>query len=331
MAECAHSLTLACVLDQRGQWLSRRTSSLDRIQAQQSDRFHELLHQLRSPLTALKTFGKLLIKRLPSEDQNQLLVANMLRESDRLKGMLQNFSDVIDLDPDLQQTPNTSQPMAPLGLPAGRDDDRDAPQPLALLPTSISDDPFSLRELLTDLTETAKLLAREGQVNFEYDDIGTLPEVSGDRITLRETIGNVIDNALKYTPAGGRVRIQSAIAVPHCHRQWSELLDPVPGAVEDALLQRSPNSQRPQFQPHVMIHIQDSGLGISTHDLQQLFSRRFRGDKTDSEIPGTGLGLAIARQIIEDNHGGSLEMNSELGKGTEFCIRLPTRLGKLCA
>ncbi|MGD1849483.1 MAG: sensor histidine kinase [Cyanophyceae cyanobacterium] len=309
VAQVVKTLEAGFVLVRREQWLEASFAEREQFYEVQRDRLHDLLHQFKSPLTAIRTFGKLLLKRFQGDEKTTTVAGQVLRESDRLKGMLQNFSDVIDLDPDLQQTPNTSQPMAPLGLPAGRDDDRDEPQPLALLPTSISDDPFSLRELLTDLTETAKLLAREGQVNFEYDDIGTLPEVSGDRITLRETIGNVIDNALKYTPAGGRVRIQTAIAVPHCHRQWSELLDPVPGAVEDALLQRSPNSQRPQFQPHVMIHIQDSGLGISTHDLQQLFSRRFRGDKTDSEIPGTGLGLAIVRDTLEAI-GGAIELFS---------------------
>ncbi|MGD1939486.1 MAG: sensor histidine kinase [Cyanophyceae cyanobacterium] len=311
VAQVVKTLEAGFLLVRRQQWIEASFAEREQFYEVQRDRLHDLLHQFKSPLTAIRTFGKLLLKRFQGDEKTTTVAGQVLRESDRLKGMLQNFSDVIDLDPDRQPTPGSSRPVAPLGLPAApdREEEQDVPQPLALLPTSVSSGPFALGELLADLTETAKLLAREGNIHFEYNPIEALPQVIGDRTTLRETIGNVIDNALKYTPAGGQVRVQTAVAVPHCHRQWSELTNPVPGAVEDALLQRSPNSQRPQFQPHVMIHIKDSGLGISPEDLQQLFSRRFRGDKTNSDIPGTGLGLAIVRDTLEAI-GGAIELFS---------------------
>ena len=115
LEECARSLTLACVLDQRGQWLKTQMSSLDHVQAQQSDRFHELLHQLRSPLTALKTFGKLLTKRLPTEDPNRRLVTNMLRESDRMQELLGYFDDTLQAADDSREETATT---VPLLLPA---------------------------------------------------------------------------------------------------------------------------------------------------------------------------------------------------------------------
>ena len=81
------------------------------------------------------------------------------------------------------------------------------------------------------------------------------------------------------------------------------------GPVEDALLQRASNSKRPQPQLHLILHVQDSGLGIPTPDLLDLFNRRFRGTKTQSNIPGTGLGLAIVRDTLEEL-GGAIELFS---------------------
>ncbi|MEM9771351.1 MAG: HAMP domain-containing sensor histidine kinase [Cyanobacteria bacterium P01_D01_bin.73] len=319
VAQVVKTLEAGFILVRRQQWLESSFAEREQFYEVQRDRLHDLLHQFKSPLTAIRTFGKLLLKRFQGDEKTITVANQVLQQSDRLKGMLKNFSDIIDLDPiDVQSSAGVSRSRMP-ELPAGPDaeivDDAangepvNAPQPLALLPTNESDRPFSLGELLANLVETAQLLAREAQVTLDYRESGPLPDVMGDRAILQETIGNVIDNALKYTPAGGQVRIQTAIAIPRCHRQWSELTDPVPGGVEDALLQRSPNSQRPQLHPHVVVHIQDSGLGISADDLQQLFSRRFRGDKTDSDIPGTGLGLAIVRDTLEAI-GGAIELFS---------------------
>ena len=83
----------------------------------------------------------------------------------------------------------------------------------------------------------------------------------------------------------------------------------MPGAVEDVLLQRSPNSPYPVAGRYVALMVQDSGLGISATDLQQLFARRFRGDKGNSEIPGTGLGLAIVRDTLAAL-GGAIDVFS---------------------
>ena len=313
VAEVVNTLVAGFTLVKRQNWLEASFAEREQFYEGQRDRLHDLLHQFKNPLTAIRTFGKLLVKRFQGDESNASVANHVLRESDRLQGMLRNFGDVVDLDPvDVQPASPSPQARSPLSLPPGETVEvplTPPPQPLALLPTSNSDHPFSLDELLQDLCATADLIARDAHLTLSISPWESLPTVMGDRTTLQEIIGNVLDNALKYTPAGGQVQLQAVIGLPYCHHHWSELADPVPGAVEDALLQRAVNSKRPKPLPHVVLHIQDSGLGIPPDDLAQLFHRRFRGHKTDSDIPGTGLGLAIVRDTLEAL-GGAIELFS---------------------
>ncbi len=337
VAEVVTTLEAAFTLARRQQWLEETFAQQERFYETQRDRLHDLLHQFKNPLTAIRTFGKLLLRRFEGDERATTVAGQVLRESDRLQGMLNNFGEVVDLEP-MDVPPATPEPAAsppPLLLPGGEDksvggagdDASDAPgaldastvRPLALLPTAKDNRPVVLGELLTQVVETAQLLAQEAQVELEVLPWGALPAVAGDRTTLQEIIGNVVDNALKYTPRGGRVQIQASVGVPYCFQglvegdespsdgdelalihQWNQGagLEAMPGAVEDALLQRSPNSPYPAAGRYVALMVQDSGLGISAADLQQLFARRFRGDKGNSEIPGTGLGLAIVRDTL---------------------------------
>ena len=312
VAEVIKTLEAGFTLAKRQEWLETSFAEQEHFYEMQRDRLHDLLHQFKNPLTAIRTFGKLLLRRFQGDERTTTVASHMLRESDRLQGMLRNFGDVVDLEPididvdevdvDINDPTTPQKTVAPLALPPGHGDGtREKVQPLALLPTGETNTPFELHGLLADLFETAQLLAQENNITLTVPELAPLPAVVGDRTLLQETIGNVVDNALKYTPAGGAVTIQTWVGLPYG--------DAVPGPVEDALLQRSPNSKTPQPQPHVVLSIQDSGLGIPDTDLQQLFQRRFRGNKTDSDIPGTGLGLAIVRDTLEAL-GGAIEVFS---------------------
>ena len=99
---------------------------------------------------------------------------------------------------------------------------------------------------------------------------------------------NLIDNAIRYTPAGGSVEI----------------------GVE-------------AFDDEVRLTVRDTGAGIPARDLQRVFERFYRVDRARSRgTGGTGLGLSIVRHVAE-NHGGSVEVESELGTGTTFTVRFP--------
>jgi signal transduction histidine kinase len=120
--------------------------------------------------------------------------------------------------------------------------------------------------------------------------------VEGNSQHLRQVLYNLIDNAIKFTPPGGRV-------------------------VTELRLDDS--------EQQALFRIQDSGCGIPAEDVAHVFDRFFRGDRThrrDLETRGTGLGLSICRAIVE-GHGGSIRIDSTLGVGTTVVVLLPLRTG----
>jgi signal transduction histidine kinase len=113
-------------------------------------------------------------------------------------------------------------------------------------------------------------------------------QVSGDREMLERVVINLTDNAVKFTPDGGRVSVA---------------------------LTTSPGQ--------AVVEVADTGIGVPAHEQQRLFDRFFRSSLAqDHAIPGSGLGLSIAHKIVE-NHGGTLEVCSEAGQGSTFRVRLP--------
>ncbi len=103
---------------------------------------------------------------------------------------------------------------------------------------------------------------------------------------LQRMLSNILDNAVKYTPPGGEVKV----SVSEANRD-------------------------------IVITIHDTGIGISGADLTRIFERFYRGDQSRSE-PGTGLGLSLARAIARA-HGGDVTVTSELNQGSTFTIILP--------
>ncbi|MGC9502563.1 GAF domain-containing sensor histidine kinase [Baaleninema sp.] len=259
----AHTIAIACLLEQRGQWAERNYRQQQQLQTQQHNLLHDWLHQFRNPLSALRIFGKLLTKRLNPDDERRQYADNIVRESDRLQDLLQDFRDAIDTEPFV--------------LPTTVDFETDAdevPKPLPLLP--YRDDrrqSVDLHEVIAPLALSARAIASDRHIDFHGSIPDDLPNTQGDRKALVEVVNNLIDNAIKYTPEGGRIRLDAGL---FHHDRLGE---------------------------GVAIAISDTGLGIPPQDLEHLFERRFRGVQADSDIPGTGLGLAIARDLVRQMHG----------------------------
>ncbi|MBE9210399.1 GAF domain-containing sensor histidine kinase [Nostoc sp. LEGE 06077] len=287
------TLAIACVLDQRRAWLQQQLHQQQILQEQQRDLLDNLLHQFRNPLTALRTFGKLLFKRLRPGDPNRDVGANIVRESDRLQELLQQFEQVIDW---------TELDLAPLALPENEvfveATVQTEPKPILLLPGSgekATD--CSLADLLTPLLLSAKAIAQERHLKLKTEIPKNLPLVRANIKALQEVLSNIIDNALKYTPKGGKIFIQAGQERGNC----------------------------------LGIAISDTGPGIPQEDIAHLGERHYRGVQAQTEIPGTGLGLAIAKQLIEQMQGEidvfspaiTTAIASPDTPGTTFIIWLP--------
>jgi heavy metal sensor kinase len=153
---------------------------------------------------------------------------------------------------------------------------------------SLVKEPVYLNEVVADCARAAQVLATQKGLRLKVQS--SLPEVSmnGDDEMLKRMLLNLLDNAVKYTPAGGEISV--------------------------ALRSQNGNA---------IIIVSDTGIGIPSEDQPRIFDRFYRVDKARSRaLGGAGLGLSIARWIVE-GHGGSLSVSSSVGRGSTFTVDLP--------
>jgi two-component system OmpR family sensor kinase len=144
-----------------------------------------------------------------------------------------------------------------------------------------------LNDVLVNLWELFRLLGDQRGVKFTLGDVEET-NVLGDRTKLQQLFTNLIDNAIKFTPSGGHV---------------------------DLSLKRDGVFAR--------VFVRDTGIGIPEEELERIFERFYRVDKSRArENGGTGLGLSICQWIAKAHHG-KIEVKSELGRGSEFIVSLP--------
>jgi signal transduction histidine kinase len=266
LEQVAQTLAIACVLDQRSQWLTQSHDRRRLLQAQQETTLSTLLHQFRNPLTTLRTLGKLLIRRLNPNDSNRNLADSIVSESNHLEQLLKQFDDAIDLGDASFESEDVGFTESPTLVPSSN----------WLTGSALTLQPCWLSEILDPLLHSMAGRADEKTMHLHVSIPTDLPPVKADATALREVFGNLIDNALKYTPDGGDVWI----SVEHLPQQ---------------------SQQR--------VQISDTGPGIPAEDLERVFERAYRGVQAQTAIPGTGLGLAIARDLISQM-GGTIEAQS---------------------
>ncbi len=152
---------------------------------------------------------------------------------------------------------------------------------------------LSIDALLESVEAAFTVLAREKSIELTVERLPGLPKsFSGDPDRLRnEVLGNLLSNALKFTPEGGTVFLRAA----------------------------------PDGHGGVRIEVKDSGGGIPEESIARIFEKYYRV-RPDGRHAGSGLGLAIAREVVEA-HGGEIGVTSRIGEGTTFHVRLPARAG----
>jgi two-component system phosphate regulon sensor histidine kinase PhoR len=236
--------------------LFRDITALRRTETMRRDFVANVSHELRTPLSILRGYLETLLEN-PKQPPAELLriFEVMERHSNRLNLLV---DDVLSL--------------ARLEGPG-----------VALDLTTIRPAVF-LRGIMRDWEK--KFSAKKLQAELDASD--DLPSVQADEARLQEAIYNLIDNAVKYSPAGGQITVRASRA--------------------DGRLSLS---------------VSDNGAGIPARDLPRIFERFYRADKArHRELGGTGLGLSIVKHIAQ-LHGGQVEAESELGRGTTVQVHLP--------
>ena len=149
--------------------------------------------------------------------------------------------------------------------------------------------PFSLREALERGVVMVKERAVKNRVELSLSPDPEVQVVEGDERRVRQVLFNVLSNAVKFTPAGGRVNVSSA-----------------------------------RLDGEVRVSVADTGPGIAPQDLERIFEEFQQTEAGASQHEGTGLGLALSKRLIE-LHGGRLWVESEVGKGSTFTFALPVK------
>ena len=258
--------TAGCLTEALG--LDLEQQRLSRALAQQDDQLQLLVHQLRNPLAALRTFGQLLLRRLERDPLNRPLVENLLAEQRQLN----RYVDAID---ELARP----TPLVAAGPQA---------EPLRLPPSLAGPAPQPRAEWLTPLLERAAATASlQGRI---WQGPQHLPPWWGAGGAVAEILANLLENAFRYSPIGARIGL-------HCMALASGPDGSTGGGAGDGA------GGEPKA---VGLTVWDSGPAIALEERQRIFGRGARG-QAQGAIPGSGLGLALARDLAR-RLGGDLEL-----------------------
>jgi len=244
-------------------------------------------HELRTPLASVKLLAETLVDTIATD------VATSMRMSDRIIVEVDRLTELVDDLLELSRIEN------------GRIN-------LELEPTDVSG-------IIEVAAERMSALAKERQIQLETNIIGNLPEVQADGERIEQVLINLIHNAVKFTPEGGKIILSAECGMNDEARKSLMKRDPAMAHTLD------------QHESVVIIRVHDTGIGITDEDLPRVFERFFkarelptRGKHTENarNEKGTGLGLAISRYIIEA-HRGNIWAESQLGRSSTFSFTLP--------
>jgi two-component system phosphate regulon sensor histidine kinase PhoR len=238
-------------------------SELRRLEVIRRDFVANVSHELRTPLTAIKGYAETLLGPAGTEpDTRRRFLSVIDRHSERLGRLIDDLLTLSDLE-------------------LGR-------TPLRLATVAVA-------PAIDDVVQILSAAAARAGVELTAVVAADTPPVAADPDRFRQVLINLVDNAIKYSPRGGRVEVRAGAADAH--------------------------------ENTVRLDVRDTGIGIPAQDLPRLTERFFRVDKGRSRaLGGTGLGLAIVKHIVQA-HGGELDIQSTVGAGTTVRVWFRRRSG----
>ncbi|HEY3083321.1 MAG TPA: HAMP domain-containing sensor histidine kinase [Chloroflexota bacterium] len=243
--------------------LERTMAALREAQQERDDYVSVMTHDLRQPLAGVLGYAQLLERGLRAANGEERLLKyarGIATGAERMMRMVTNLLEIARVE-------------------SGR--------------IEVDAVPVKLEPLVDELVETLQGTIEQKRQSVHIDVAADLPSVVTAEPLLRESLANLIGNAIKYTPDGGRIDVRA--------RRAGE---------------------------QVEIQVADTGIGIPTDALPRIFGRFFRtGQAEVRELRGSGLGLALTKMMVE-KIGGTVDVASKLGEGTTFTVRVPTRSGR---
>jgi two-component system phosphate regulon sensor histidine kinase PhoR len=232
-------------------------TELRRLEQVRTEFIANVSHELRTPLTAIQGYLETLLSGAleePREARDFLEI--VFRHTERLGRLLNDLTDLSNIE---------------LGK------------------VSLRREPTRLAEIVDSALAIIRPRADSGQVALSTEVTDDVPQVLADHDRLMQILINLVDNAVKYTPKGGRVAVRA-------HRTADSTVE---------------------------VTVTDTGIGIPRSELPRITERFYRVDKARSrELGGTGLGLAIVKHLVVA-HGGELTIESQPGAGTSVAFTLP--------
>jgi signal transduction histidine kinase len=250
-----------------------RLKELDRLK---SNFLGTVSHELRTPLTSIIGYSEMLAEGIagPLSTEQSEFVRTIHGKGEQLLGLIMGLLDLSKLDSGTMSLRQATTQIGPV-----------------------------LDEVISTIMPTAK----KKQVELVLDKDPTPCELSGDAERLRQVFVNLVDNAVKFTPKGGRVTVRSRVtegALDDDGEEGGALLAPVRRVVE--------------------IAVSDTGIGIPSAERAKVFDAFYQVDSSSTrEFGGTGLGLSIVKRIV-DAHGGSVRNEANEPTGTTFIVTLPS-------
>jgi signal transduction histidine kinase len=252
----------------------KKLQELDRLK---SDFVSNVSHELRTPLTAIRMAVDNLLDGVSGE-LTPTLQRYLTRVKDNTDRLVRLIADLLDLS----------------RIEAGRVELHPAPVPLP--------------ELFREVVEGLRPMAAAKRLTLELTPHETELWAFADRDKLHQVLTNLIGNAVKFTPEGGRIRVGAR---------------PAPDSAAGREAPAEPAGTRPAHARQVAVSVEDTGEGIPPEELRTIFEKFHQVDRRGhGKTQGTGLGLTIARSLIE-LHGGSIWVESEVGRGSRFLFTLP--------
>ncbi len=258
-----YDVTLSCVTNPQSEVVGVVTILHDitrekEISEMKSDFVSSVSHELRTPLSSIKAYVEMLVDGEAEDEQTRAEFYSIIQsETNRLSRLIDNILNISRIESGI---------------------------------VKVQRENISLPSIIKETVDVLQPQARAKQITLSEQSSPLFYEVYADKDMVYQAVLNLVGNAIKYTPAGGRVNVNTVVDE---HRR------------------------------QVTVNVTDTGVGIPSEALPHLFNKFYRVNDHKKIAKGTGLGLNLVKHIVETVHGGAVSVTSEIGKGSTFRFSLP--------